>query len=66
MCCDATTHHGTKHGHGGSCGCGGPACFGPAFWSKKKRIKMVENSLECLRGQVKDLEELLKELKAEK
>ena len=65
MCCESTSHHGQKHGHGSSCGCGVPACFGPAFWSKKKRIRMVENSLKCLREQVKDLEELLQELKAE-
>jgi hypothetical protein len=66
MCCDSTTHHSTKHGHIGSCGCVGPAGFGPSFWSKKKQIQMAENSLKCLREQVKDLEEFLKELKAEK
>jgi len=66
MCCESTIQRGKKQGHGGFCGCGGPACFGPSFWSRKKRIQMVENSLECLREQVKDLEEFLKELKAEK
>lgn len=65
MCCESTAQHGQKHGHVGSCGCGGPACFGPAFWSKKKRIRMLENSLKCLREQTKDIEELLQELKEE-
>jgi len=38
-------------------------CFGPAFWSKKKRIRMVEHSIECFQSKIKDLEELLQELK---
>ena len=65
MCCETSTHHAPKHGHSGSCGCGGSTCFGPAFWSKKKRIQMVEHSIECLQSKVKDLGELLQELKAE-
>ena len=66
MCHESAMQAGQKPGHGGSCGCGGPACFGPFFWSKKKKIQMVEHSLECLRERVKDLEELLTELKEEK
>jgi hypothetical protein len=66
MCCGHTTHHGKKHGHGGSCGCGGPSHFGPLFWSKKRKIKMLEQVLEDMREEVKDVEELIKELKAEK
>lgn len=62
MCCETNT----QKGNGCSCGCGGSACLGPAFWSRKKRIRMVENSIECLQSQLKDLEELLGELKAEK
>lgn len=66
MCCETTTQHGKKHGHGGSCGCGsGPACHGPFFWSKKKRIQILENSLECLEERANDIKELLKELKEE-
>lgn len=61
MCCETKT----QNHHGSSCGHGGPACFGPAFWSKNKRIRMIENSIECLRSQLKDLEELHKELKTE-
>ncbi len=62
MCCQTNT----KSGHGASQGCSGPACFGPMFWSKKKRVRTVENSIECLQSQLKDLEELLVELKADK
>ena len=64
MCCETKSRHGHKQNHGASCGCGG-SCSGPMFWSKKKRIKMVEHSLKCLRGQVKDLEDLLEELQEE-
>jgi hypothetical protein len=63
MCCDTKSQHG--QGHKSSCGCGGTSCFGPAFWSKKKRIQMVENSIECLQTKVADLQELLQELKNE-
>lgn len=64
MCCETSSK--TTQSHSSSCGCGGSSCSGPAFWSKHKRIRMVEKSLKCLRGQVKDLEELLEELKEEK
>jgi tRNA G26 N,N-dimethylase Trm1 len=68
MCCGHTAHHGKKHGHhfGGSCGCGGHAHLGPVFWSKKRKIKMLEQVLENLKEEVKDIEELLEELKKEK
>lgn len=64
MCCETKSHN--KHGHGGSCGCGcgGHSLGGPMFWSRKKRIRMVENSIGCLQSQLKDLEEVLKEMKA--
>ena len=66
MCCETTTtHHGQQHGHGGSCGCSGSSCHGPSFWSKKKRVRMLEHSLKCLRERAKDMEELLEELKEE-
>ena len=65
MCCESASQHGHGQKHGSSCGCGGSACFGPAFWSKQKRIRMVEHSIECLQSRVKDLQELLQELKAE-
>lgn len=65
MCCDSTTQHSTKHSHGGSCGCGGPTFFGSSFWSKKKRIQILEQSLECLQERAEDIKEFLKELKAE-
>jgi tRNA G26 N,N-dimethylase Trm1 len=64
MCCGHTAHHGKKHGHGGSCGCGGHV--GPVFWSKKRKIKMLEEMLAELREEVKDIEELIDELKKEK
>ena len=66
MCCEPGMHSGKSSGHSDACGCGGPACFGPAFWSKRKKIQMVEDSLGSLRERIKDLEELLKELKEEK
>ena len=62
MCCETNK----QNNHHCSCGCGGPVCFGPSFWSKNKRIRMVEHSIECFQSQLKDLKELLKELKAEK
>lgn len=60
-------HCGTneQNEHRCSCGCGGPACHA-AFWSRSKRVRMVEHSIECLQTQLKDLEALHKELKAEK
>lgn len=63
MCSDTKNQGGHGQGHHSSCGCGGPMCFGPAFWSKKKRIRMVEHSIECFQSKIKDLEELLQELK---
>ena len=60
MCCGTTQQH-HQRSHHSSCGCGGSACSGPFFWSKKKRIRMLEHSLECLRERSNDVEELLKE-----
>lgn len=67
MCCGHTGHHGKGHGHhsGGHCGCG-RVHLGPMFWSKKRKIKMLEEVLDGLREEVKDLEELIDELKKEK
>lgn len=62
MCCETNKQNDRRC----SCGSGGPACFGPAFWSKSKRIRMVEHSIECFQSQLTDLKELLEELKAEK
>ncbi len=66
MSCGHSGHHGKKHGHGGSCCCSRTAHFGQAFWSKKRKIKMLEQALEDLREDAKDLEELIDELKEEK
>ncbi len=65
MCCDTNSQRGQAHGHSGSCGCGGATCSGPAFWSKQKRIRMVEHSIECFQSKINDLQELLQELKDE-
>ena len=65
MCCEPVIRQSKEPGDGCSCGCGGHACQGPSFLSKKKKIQMVESSLDCLRERTKDLEELLAELKAE-
>lgn len=65
MCCDTNVKHSAKHGKNASCGCKSAACSGPMFWSKKKRIRMVEHSIECLQSQIDDLKELLQELQTE-
>ena len=66
MCCGHTGHHGKRHGHGSSCCCGGASHLGPVFWSKKRKLKMLEQVLENLREEVKDIEEMIEELKKEK
>ena len=64
MCCETMGQHGKKPEHGMSCGCSGHT--GPMFWSKKKKLKMLEHKLECLQEQSKDIKELIAELNAEK
>jgi tRNA G26 N,N-dimethylase Trm1 len=64
MCCGHLAHHGTKPDHGSSCACG--MHVGPFFWSKKKKVEMLEQMLEGLQEEAKDIEELLAELKEEK
>ncbi len=67
MCCRQAGQHGNAQGHHakGHCCCGGMTS-GQAFWSKKRKIKMLEHVLDCRREDVKDMEELLDELKNEK
>jgi hypothetical protein len=66
MCCGQAGHHGKQVGHAarGGCGCHGHQA-GSMFWSKQKRIEMLEHTLECVQAQAKDLEDTLTELKAE-
>lgn len=52
--------------HNSNCGCQSKSCFGPMFWSKKKKIQYVRNSITCLQSQVKDLKDKLDELEKEK
>jgi hypothetical protein len=35
----------------------------PAFWSKKKKINLLEEHLECLQNQIIETKETLEELK---
>ncbi len=58
MCCKSSTHA-SNSGH---CSCGNPMGAGPLFWSEKKRVRMVKESIDCLQSQVKDLKEYLSEL----
>ena len=37
--------------------------FGIQFWSKKKKIKMLEHYLECLEEKKEDITEMINELK---
>lgn len=52
----------SQSGFGGNCGCRSRSCFHHMLWSRKKQIEYVKNSIACLQGQVKDLEDKLKEL----
>lgn len=65
MCCDINRHSGQTQRQQGRCGCGGMSCSCPVLWSKKKRIRMVEQSPECLQTKIADLQDLLQELKDE-
>ena len=65
MCCGHTDYHGKKPGV--SCCCNrSDVQLGSVFWSKKRKITMLEQTLEGLREEAKDIEELLDELKQEK
>lgn len=66
MCCGPTAYHSQKHGSGCAYGSGGPGHFGLFFWSRKKKINMLEHALKCLQEQAKDIEDVLSELKEEK
>ncbi len=46
-----------------NCGCSG-SLSNPALWSKKKKLEVLENNLECLEKQTKEIEESIKELKS--
>lgn len=56
MCNNPQTHH----GKGNCCGCG------PQFLSKKKKIEHLNQHLTNLKERVKDIEDYIVELKAEK
>ena len=66
-CCHGEGNHSTQHhGHGRhgtrcSCGCGGHT--GPMFWSKRKKIEILEEDLKHLQEHKKELEELIRDLK---
>ena len=57
-------HHGHGH-HGGGCSCGCGGHSGPVFWSKKRKIEVLEEDLKHLQERKKELEDLIKELKEE-
>jgi hypothetical protein len=48
---------------GNSCSCGCNAVCNPALWSKKKKISVLEQSLECLEKKSEEIKDSIKELK---
>ncbi len=60
--CSNSSNHACSGGH---CCCGNSTGVGPLFWSKKKRIRMVKDTIDCLQSQVKGLKEDLRELGGE-
>ena len=60
MCCHS--NH-PKHGMGQ---CHGHFSNNPLLWSKKKKKEMLEHYRECLRNQLEDVEEAIKEIEEDK
>ena len=68
MCCGNKSHHSGRHRgchHSDSCACGGHACIGPCFWSKKEKIAWLEEYLEDLQAEAKSIQERIAALKGE-
>ena len=57
-----SSHHAQGH-HACACGCGGSS--GAVFWSKPKKIEVLEKDLEQIQERRKELESLIRELKEE-
>ena len=57
MCCNSNQQ---KNNH---CACQDNFTNSPALWSKKKKISVLEEHLECLQKQVLETKEVLEELK---
>ena len=47
-------------------GCSCHSSYGTQFWSKKKKLEVLEHYLECLDEKKKDIQEAIKEIKNEK
>ena len=66
MCCTPPRHHGMKMMGSDSCCCQGMHGQKPMFWSKRKRIRLLQEQLDRMKDDVKDLEDHIAELQAEK
>lgn len=62
MCCTPYEQHAGLKGYA----CCIPSGTMPFMWSKRKTIKALEQYLEKLREEIKDVEDQLTELKKEK
>ena len=47
-------------------GCSCHSSHGTQFWSKKKKLEVLEHYLECLDEKKQDIQEAIKEIKNEK
>ncbi len=63
MCCTPNRPHLGRHV---AYGCCMPSGHMPFMWSKRKMISALENYLDDLKEEIKDIEEQLTELKKEK
>ena len=68
MCCTPPRHHGMKMTESGACCCQGMGMHGqnPMFWSKRKRIRLLQEQLDRMKDEAKDLEDYIAELQEEK
>lgn len=66
MCCEPTRDHSARPVGMHAFMCCTPFHHSGFVWSKRKRIKTLEQHLENLRDEIADIEEMLAELKKEK
>ena len=58
MCCSSNSKP-------SSCGCNSHVMYHPEFWSKKKKISVMENYLSNIEEKANEVREALKEMKEE-
>ncbi len=66
MCCEPTRHHTARPMGAHACMCCTPPHHMGFMWSKRKRVRALEQYLEDLREEILDVEDMLAELKKEK